>query len=111
LLLAIPRSHASWQGGAQLVLRARAGEPATTVTLALFVGGKSVGSVQVARGWSEYRVSVPADLLNQTSATFTLELSDPTQAVVLDHALLVPMTNAPELSSGAEPASDAKPLP
>jgi hypothetical protein len=101
--LALPRAHASWSAGAQLVLRLRRDEAHEDGQLTLWLGGRNLGSVEVDGSFREHRLDVPPDRLTGASARVVLEWSGGAPGaeasgaarepgLVLDHVLLIPRT-------------------
>jgi hypothetical protein len=112
LKLPLPGSHARWNAGAELVLRARRSDADEPVELVLTASGKPLTTVRIDRAFTEQRVPIEPGMLRQGALRLGLAARDPAARFALDHALLVPRADA--LLAGSEAAkapADASAVP
>ncbi|MFT3921981.1 MAG: sulfatase-like hydrolase/transferase [Myxococcales bacterium] len=103
LKLSLPREHANWAAGAQLIIRLKRDAVPLSGSLALSMGGKPLATLEVDGSWREHRIDVPAELLTGSSARLSLEWTGDAPYTEVDHALLVPrserLSASPELGT------------
>jgi arylsulfatase A-like enzyme len=113
LKLPLPREHANWDHGAELILRLKRDGSSEPGKLAVSLGGQLLGTVEVDGSFREQRLAVPAELLAGPSARLALGWAGEPPYVILDHALLVPrpaqLTAVPSLA--ADPTHDTEAIP
>ena len=103
----MPRDHAAWDNGAELVLRLRRDGASETGKLDVSLGGHSLGSIDVDGSFREQRLTVPAELLAPAGVRLELEWKGPPPYVTLDHALMVPRSQ--KLAAAAPSALETDP--
>lgn len=113
LKLSLPRTHANWSGGAQLVVRVRRDGSQEPGTLSLTLGERPIGTLEVDGSWREHRLEVPPELLSGSSVRLGLTWTGTAPFVELDHALLVPraerLSASPSVPSNAAHNTQAAP--
>jgi hypothetical protein len=112
LKLPVPTSHARWNAGAELIVRARRTDTEEPVELALTLAGKPLAKIRVEAAFTEQRVPIEPEALRHGALKLGIAASDPEVRFALDHALLVPRVDA--LLAGSQQAkapTDARAVP
>jgi arylsulfatase A-like enzyme/HEAT repeat protein len=108
LKLPLPKAHARFERGAQLIIRTKRADSPEGVTVTITAGNDAPATLTVDGNFVERRIPVSASALGGAAVRVALSASDADARLTIDHVLLVP--NAPEaVAKAAAPSGEAPP--